>query len=1252
MAKDNHTSIEPADASQAKDINKPFVIVGIGASAGGLEALNRLFSAMPDEPGMAFVVIQHLDPTRQSLTSELLGKHTSMRVTQVEDEPHVAPNRVYVIPPNKYLSISQGTLHLSEPEHPRASRMAIDHFLRSLAKDQQQRAVAIILSGTGADGTLGVKAVKANGGFVIAQDPDSADHAGMPRGAIATKLVDCVLPPEEMAETLISFARHPYIYEPIPNEMEGESGGETNSTVTEPAASPDTGVDLSSILSLLRARTQIDFHNYKDKTLMRRTRRRMCLHQITEYSDYHELLRENPAEVEALVRDLLIAVTDFFRDGEAWKILEEQIVPEIVTGKSDGQPIRVWTPGCATGEEPYSLAMLLMEELRRNEKDCPLQIFASDIDKEVLAQARAGRYPASIASDVSPERLKRFFTHSKEDGHHYYVSKPLREAVVFAEQNLIADPPFSKLDLICCRNLLIYLKAEIQEKVISLFHFALGEGGILFLGNSETVGRHSELFETIDKRWRLFRSRRTSNVAEFPISATSGQRRSHLSNLARPRPVVTRLPQLAEQQLLELLAPAAVVVDREWRIQYIAGDVDDYLTHAPGVPNDDLLQKCRRGLRSKTRGAVQRALTTHQTVTVSSRVQRDGKYHDVRLVVRPFTLQEEDRELALLVFEAGNQQRSGSENNNEAGKQETGERNSVEADIDGDLVIRQLEDELATTKEDLQHTLEQSESSQEELKASNEEVMSINEELQSTNEELETSKEELESLNEELSTVNHQLAGKVEELETKHADLENLIAATEMATICLDTEMHIRWFTPAAKGLFRLGSSDHGRPISDLSHDFTENNLVQVAQQVFDKLSPLETEVVTSDDRYFLRRVTPYRSGDHRISGVVITFVDITNRKRDELEQLYAKQLSDTIIDSAPLPILALDGKLRVQRANEAFYERFQVPASETMGRLVYELGNGQWDIPRLRELLERILPEKEVFENYEVRHDFESIGFRIMLLNARRIDHQKLILLSIEDVTEPKQKTAKLAKLNESLEKQVEERVQMLAILQDAAIASNEGARTEDAMQAILKRICDFNHWVMGHAYRRDAQNPDRIVSAGIWYINQDHCQESKLLEQLHKFQKQSDAVSYERGEGVIGRVYQSGHPIWVEDFSEFDGFQVDPRLFGLSALIAFPVKIDGEVGAVLECLSDRAIEREPMFMDIMLNVGIQLGHVMERNRLELQIANSSEIEQRRIGSDMHDGVGQELSGLRYPGSNPCRGTRRRLLARNFART
>lgn len=825
------------------------VVAGIGASAGGLEALKRLFKSMPDDTGVSFVLIQHLDPNHESLMADLLSNYTSMSVVQVREETRIEPDHVYVIPPNKYLSLSNATLKLSDPVERRGMRMAIDFFLRSLAADMQEKAIGIILSGTGSDGTQGIKAIKENGGMVMVQSPASAQYDGMPRNAINTGVVDEVLDVEDMAATLVRYIRHPYV-----------------SHASSSALKEDEEDYLQTILGILRARANYDFRCYKKGTLTRRIQRRMGLKQIDKPEDYIHYLRSQSDEVTLLFKDLLIGVTSFFRDEDAFKILDEDVVDKLVEYAHNDDVLRVWVPGCASGEEAYSIGILFMERLQARACNAQLQIFASDIDEVALETARNGIYPDSIASDVSPRRLEQFF---EKTGEHYRVIKQLRESIVFASQNVVRDAPFSRLDLITCRNLLIYLKPEIQKKLFALFHFALKPDGYLFLGGSETIGQQSGLFDIVNKKFRIYQriGSRHPGGLEFPILSEQGK--------GPILPTRANTPQLtsaamAQQALLEEFAPTAVLVNRNDQILYYYGATNEYLVQPTGEPTQNLIYMARDGLRTKLRSAVLKARRENCRVRVIVDYQHaDKSRYQADIVVNPvMTSSRPDDGLLLVAFIA-----SAPVNGR------IHEQQRIEGDID-ENIVHQLEAELAGTREDLQSTIEELESSNEELKASNEEVMSMNEELQSTNEELETSKEELQSVNEELNTVNTQLQDKVGELAAANDDLSNLFSSTDLATLFLDTKFCIKRFTPYTTRLFKLIPSDIGRSVEDIATLVIDSGLLKDAQRVLDKLETVEREVQTIQGHWFLQRVVPYRTQDNRIDGVLITWTDVSQLKQ------------------------------------------------------------------------------------------------------------------------------------------------------------------------------------------------------------------------------------------------------------------------------------------------------------------------------------------------------------------------------------
>ncbi|MBU1395866.1 MAG: hypothetical protein KKE84_06955, partial [Gammaproteobacteria bacterium] len=756
---------------------QPFqAVVGMVASAGGLEAFKQFFQAMPAHSGLAFVLISHLDPKHGSLMAPLLGKQTAMPVAEAEDGQALEADHVYVIPPNHYLTLHKGAIQLSAPPDRGAGLTAIDPFLRSLAADQQERAICIILSGTGSHGSLGLKAVKAEGGMAMVQEPSSAEYDRMPLSAVDTGLADYVLPPGRMPEELLKYVRH---------FVAG------NAALPEPAAAQN---DLTQILALLRARTKFDFRAYRKRMLLRRVLRRMGLNHLERLADYLALLRERPDELAQLGKDLLISVSSFFRDPEMFQVLETQVLPELIEARNTDAPVRVWVAGCASGEEAYSIAMLLIERIAAMGKACPIQIFATDVDEAALEVARRGIYPDALVADLSRQQLERFFT--RADAHHWQVSKQLRETVLFAPQNILADAPFSKLDLVSCRNLLIYLEPEVQQKLLQLFHFALNEAGYLILGPSESIGRHVELYRPVSKKWRIFHRVNTERLtrAGFPVQA--GKRMSELQPAPPPVPAQHKnLSDLTRKILLEEFAPAAVVINRRYEVLHYSGPTQLYLQQPGGPPSHDLLTLALAALRPRIRAAAIKAINEEARVDVGGiRIKRAGHFALVRLSVQPMPGKLADERLLLVVFQ------------DEPEMAQVAGAGDKQARTDEQLV-RQLEYELKTSREELQSTIEELESSNEELKASNEEVMSMNEELQSineeletskeelqslneevmsmneelqsTNEELETSKEELQSLNEELSTVNSQLRDKVDELEDSNDDMTNLLASVD-----------------------------------------------------------------------------------------------------------------------------------------------------------------------------------------------------------------------------------------------------------------------------------------------------------------------------------------------------------------------------------------------------------------------------------------------------------------------------------------
>jgi two-component system CheB/CheR fusion protein len=954
-----------------KPRKKSFPIVGIGASAGGLEALETFFANMPPESGMAFVVVQHLSPGHKSILGDILKKDTSMTVVEVQDGMRIIPNCIYLNPPDKEVGIFKGVFHLMEPDESRKIRLPIDYFFRSLAEELADKAICIILSGTGSDGTLGLESIKGAGGLTMAQAEQQAKYPGMPKSAVDTGMVDLVSPVERMPEELINYVKQPYL--------------ERSKTITGERLFENF---LPKILMLIRSVTGHDFSHYKLNTICRRMERRMALHKIAGIADYHRYLQENPPEVKALFKDLLITVTSFFRDPGAFEVLAAKVVPRILESKEDDANVRVWVPGCASGEEPLSLAILLAEAKDRLGKPFNVQIFGTDIDADAIERARAGKYPESIVADVSPERLQRFFI-KVDDG--YKIKQEIRETVLYAVQNLTSDPAFIKLDLISCRNVLIYMNAPIQKKIMPLFHFTLNPEGYLFLGASESIGTFADLFAPVDVKWKIFQRKGLAiqKAAIYPptgfLPALPG---TELTIRAVRREMNVR--ELMGRIILEKYAPPSVLINDKYEILFFQGDTDHYLTPPSGEPSFNLLKMAREGLRHKLAAALRQAMKEKKTVDYHDvqMKQTKGDWLTVDLHIQPLLgTPETPASLFLVVFEEKTTARA------------KGKRREAPTEAEAaDLRLTTLEQELQATKEYLETTIE-------ELGASNEELQSANEELQSTNEELETAKEELQSTNEELISVNSELQDKVEDMVHITNDINNLFVSTEVGIIFLETDLGIRRFTPNMNRFFNLLPSDTGRSLRDITSKTQHEDICRDAEEVLATLQTKEREIRAGEDgNWYNMRILPYRTLENVIDGVVLTFVDVTERKKLEGIVQAARIYAESIVDTVREPLLVLDGDLIVVSANRSFYRKFGTSPAETEKRRIFDLGNGQWNIPSLRELLEEIIPKNTSLEDFEVEVDFPDLGRKRLLFNAREIpaleSQPALILLAMEDIT------------------------------------------------------------------------------------------------------------------------------------------------------------------------------------------------------------------------------------------------------------
>ncbi|MBV9772290.1 MAG: PAS domain-containing protein [Bryobacterales bacterium] len=1084
----------PSMKAKSSTSSEPTVI-GIGASAGGLAALKTFLAQLPEDSGLAVVVVVHLSPDHESRMAELLQPHVRLNVQQVSETVRIEANHVYVIPPNANLNAIDTHLRLSKLEEQRRERAPIDHFFRTLARAHDGHSIAVILTGTGSDGTLGIKDIKANGGVVIVQDPNEAEYDGMPQSAIATGMVDLILQVAEIPDAILRFAA---------TEPRVSNGNRED-------VPQDERVLLQNILAQLRVRTDRDFSRYKPATLLRRIARRMQLNHVEDLRTYAETIRNRIEEAHSLVDDLLITVTHFFRDAEVFKKLEKDLVPKIFARKTSQDAVRIWSAGCATGEEAYSLAMIFAEAAGKFEAPPRIQIFASDLHPGSLNRARAGIFSADIETDVGSERLARFF---QKDQGGYRIRKEIRDLVVFSPHNILSDPPFSRMDLISCRNLLIYLEREVQKEVIEIFHYALNPEGVLLLGTAESI-EASDQFRAVDKKLCMFTKRNTPvREPRLPVFPLTRNRLSGDGKSATQRREAIAAGNL-HQRMVEQYAPPSILVGPDNRLVHLSQHAGRFMMLPGGEPTASVLKLVRDELQLELQAALHEAREKRRTVdTKPIPVRFEGHPCPVVMHVRP-ALEPVQEGYILIIFE----------------EREAHEADASPAESDGATgssaeLIADLRAQLADAHRQTQTVIEEFENTREQMSASSEEIQSTNEELRSTLEELETSKEELQSINEELQTVNQQNRHKVDELAQLSGDLQNLLSATDIATLFLDRNLRILRFTPKLGELFNVRLSDCGRPIGDLTHRLGYPELRSDAEAVLSRLVPLERELKDEAGRWYLTRVLPYRSTEDRIDGVVITFIDIdarkkaedtvtagadrlrrminvdvvgvmifdesgtliegnetfqkmsgyskdeissgtlswrsmtppeyvevserqlenlaatgrvgpyekeytrkdgsrwwmifagaslgdgttieycidvSDRKRAEREVLESKYYAESIIESLHEPLLVLTPDFKVLSANPAFYRHFEVDPAETVGRKIYDLGNGQWNIPALRTLLEDVLPANNSFDEFEMEHTFESIGTRAMLVNARRLAHVDLILLGLRDITERK---------------------------------------------------------------------------------------------------------------------------------------------------------------------------------------------------------------------------------------------------------
>jgi len=960
--------------------------VGIGASAGGLEALEQFFKNMPYDSGLSFVVVQHLSPDYKSLMVELLSKHTRMKVYRAEDGMTILPNCIYLIPPKKNMTVFHGKLFLTEQDHHHVINLPIDIFLRSLAEDFTDKSIGIILSGTGSDGTLGIRAIKGIGGMVMAQDDSSAKFDGMPKSAIATGLVDYILPADKMPEELLKFVKHPLT-----------SKGEEKQSISGPEST------LGKIMALIRGTTGVDFTYYKPNTIIRRLERRISINQISSYENYVSFLENSEKEINTLYKELLIGVTKFFRDQESFDILIETVIPSLFKSKNKDESVRLWSVGCSTGEEAYSLAILLREHMDKYGQNHEIKIFATDLDKESIEYGSMGFYTESIVADVSAERLKKFFI-KKDKG--YQIKESIRKMVIFATHNIIKDPPFSKIDLISCRNMLIYLKPVMQKKVLSLFHFSLNKKGYLFLGSSESLGDLSKSFTIINSKWKIYGYKESySNdiLGDMLLPVLNSGKTIHTIPDS-PEKTGSNNNDIAEgiyQTILEEFIPPSVIVDENFEIVHIYKDVNKYIKLPAGKVTFDILSLVRKELSTTVSIAVHKALKENKEVVYNDfKLKDEGEINHLNIKVKPLKEKIKSKRLVFIFFE-------------ELEKEKVSESNQNEEVIEYDTIqqIRDLELELKYTKENLQATIEELGTSNEELQATNEELISSNEELQSTN-------EELQSVNEELYTVNSEYQNKIDVLTQLNNDINNLLKNTNIGTVFLDRNLLIRKFTPAVTSAINILEMDIGRPIHHISHNTSYENFIEDIENVLRNLVPREVEVQGKKNNWFLMRILPYRTLENAIDGVVITFFDITERKIFEEEIERKSKLLISVLDNSPIASTILDKTGKITYANRLAEKVLGIGKQEIISRVANastwritdEFGN-----PFPDEKLPFFLVKKTGKPVFDIIHNIEwpNGTVKTLSINGSPIFDEKKnvdgVVCTLEDITEKRKMEDKL---------------------------------------------------------------------------------------------------------------------------------------------------------------------------------------------------------------------------------------------------
>jgi len=1026
----NPNPLEPSSDQKDKD----FLVVGLGASAGGIGALKTFFANVPSDSNIAYVVILHLSPERESNLAEIIQMAASIPVTQVTEDALIEPNHVYVIPPNQSLSMIDGMLKLSEIKRIEDRRAPVDTFFRTLAESHDSNAACVVLSGTGANGSMGLKRIKEKGGLTIVQDPTEAEFADMPRNSIATDLVDFILPVAEMPAKIIAYRDHAKIVQLPKTTLEARPQSDEQALI--------------SIFTQLRMRTGHDFTNYKRATVLRRIERRMAVTETIDLPGYLQYMRANPEEPQALLKDLLISVTNFFRDPEAFTALERNIIPRVFEGKGPKDQVRVWVAGCATGEEAYSIAMLLIEYVENISQPPALQVFATDIDEQSIATARAGYYTLNDAADVSPERLRRFFIKEREG---YRVRRDLREIVLFAHHNLIKDPPFSHLDMVSCRNLLIYLNRSLQEKAMETIHFAIRPRGYLFLGTSESTSGPPDLFMTVDKENHIYQSRAVApRITALPFNI-----QTDISDLkVRPREETLQEIRAQErlsyldlhQRLLEQYGPPSVLVNEDYDIVHLSETAGQFLQMTGGEPSHNLLRIVRPELRLELRTALYQSAQSKKNVEVQNlQVRVDSNLKTINIVVRPVTGDEDvARGFYLVLFEDA--------------QLEAGASPQMEIIHSVEPAARQLEDELVRVKAQLRATIEQYEVQHEELRASNEELQAMNEELRSAAEELETSKEELQSVNEELTTVNQELKVKIEELSQSNNDFRNLMNSTDIGTIFLDRALRVKLFTPRARDLFNLIPADTGRSLFDLTNKLDYGKLTTDIERVLDKLQVVEREVKTQEEHWYLMRLLPYRTTEDRIDGVVITFTDMTERKLAEERLRRSEERLRLLIESVTdYALFALTTEGRIEYWNSGAERSFGYRESEILGQsadILFTPEDRREQVARA-ELIAARRDGRVVDERWHIRKDGSRFFVSGVMTPIMRDGNLRGFVKVLRDLTKQQHAAEQLQKAHDQLEVHVTERTKELSDAYEAMrVEAHDRKVAEDSSRELVRQL------------------------------------------------------------------------------------------------------------------------------------------------------------------------------------------------------